>query len=98
MGITENIPVKIREFFIPVYFVVLDMQPNSRVSLILGRPFLITANSHIDVRIGEVKFNIDGREECFPFKPRPELSSTAKMIDEGVTQSPLIGMTMTPKE
>jgi hypothetical protein len=97
VGITENIPVKIREFFIPVDFVVLDMQPDSRVSLFLGRPFLSTANAHIDVRIGEVKFNIDEREECFPFRPRPKLSSTTKMID-GVTQSPLTGMTMTPKE
>jgi hypothetical protein len=74
------------------------MQPDSRVSLILGRPFLSTANAHIDVEIGEVKFNIDGGEEYFPFRPRPELSSTAKMIDEGVTQSPLTGMTMTPEE
>jgi hypothetical protein len=99
VGITENILVKIREFFIPVDFVVLDMQHDSRVSLILGRPFLSTANAHIDVGIREVKFNIDGREECFSFRPRPKLSSTAKMIDEeGVTQSPLIGMTMTPKE
>jgi hypothetical protein len=59
MGITENIPVKIREFFIPVGFVVLDKQPDSRVSL-LRRPFLSTTNAHIDVGIGEVKFNIDG--------------------------------------
>jgi hypothetical protein len=50
----------IREFFIPVDFVILDMQPDSRVSLILGRPFLSTTNAHIDVGIGEVKFNIDG--------------------------------------
>jgi hypothetical protein len=99
VGITENILVKIREFFILVDFVVLDMQPNSRVSLILGRPFLSNANAHIDIGIGEVKFNIDGQEECFPFRPRPELSSTTKMIDEeGVTQSPLTRMTMTPEE
>jgi hypothetical protein len=98
MGITENISVKIREFFILVDFVVLDKQPDSRVSLILGRLFLSTANAHIDVGIGEVKFNIDGREECFPFRPRPELSSTAKMIDEGVTQSPLTETTMTHEE
>jgi hypothetical protein len=45
VGITENIPVKIREFFILVDFVVLDMQPDSRVSLILGRPFLSTQMS-----------------------------------------------------
>jgi hypothetical protein len=58
------------------------MQPDSKVSLILGRPFLSTTNAHIDVRIGEVRFNINGREECFSFKPKPELSSTANLISE----------------
>jgi hypothetical protein len=82
IGIAVDIPVKIREFFILVDFVVLDMQQNSKVSLILGRPFLSTANAHINVRIGEVKFNINEREECFPFKPKPELSTTANMISE----------------
>jgi hypothetical protein len=46
-GITENVPVKIREFFVPVDFVVLDMHPDSRVSLIFGRPFLSTANTKL---------------------------------------------------
>jgi hypothetical protein len=89
IGIAEDIPVKIREFFILVNFVVLDMQPDLKVSLILGRPFLSTTNAHIDVGIGEVKFNINGREERFPFKPKPELSTTANMIsEEGDKQSP----------
>jgi hypothetical protein len=35
-GITENVLVKIREFLVLVDFVVLDMHPDSRVSLILG--------------------------------------------------------------
>jgi hypothetical protein len=89
IGIADDIPVKIREFFIPVDFVVLDMQPYSKVSLILGRPFLSTANAHIDVGIGEIKFNINGQEERFPFKPKPELSTTTNMTsEEGDKQSP----------
>jgi len=35
-GIAENIPVKIRDFFIPVDFVVLDMQEERKIPLILG--------------------------------------------------------------
>jgi hypothetical protein len=89
VGIVEDIPVKIREFFIPIDFVVLDIQPDSKVSLILGRPFLSTTNAHIDVGIREVKFNINGREEHFPLKPKPELSTIANMIsEEGDKQSP----------
>jgi hypothetical protein len=80
LGIAENIPVKIREFFVPVDFVVLDMSPDSRVSLILGRPFFSTANAHIDVGKGEIKFTINGQEEQFTFKPKPELNSTVKMV------------------
>jgi hypothetical protein len=88
VGIVEDIPVNIRGFFIPVDFVVLEMHPDSKVSLILGRPFLSTANAHIDVGIGEVKFNINGREERFPFRPRPELNLKANMIsEEGDDQS-----------
>jgi hypothetical protein len=55
LGIAENILVKIREFFVPVDFEVLDMHPDSKVSLILERPFLSTANAHIDV--GKEKLN-----------------------------------------
>jgi hypothetical protein len=39
-------------------------------------------NAHMDVGIREVKFNINGREEHFPFRPRPELNLKAKMISE----------------
>jgi hypothetical protein len=70
LGITENIPVKIREFFVLVDFVVLDMHLDSKVSLILGRPFLSTANAHIDVGKGEIKFTINGQEEQFAFKSK----------------------------
>ena len=48
-GIAENIPVKIRNFFIPVDFIVLDMEVAAKMLLILGRPFLSTAKSSIDV-------------------------------------------------
>jgi hypothetical protein len=70
LGIAENIPVKIREFFVSVDFVVLDMHPDSKVSLILGRPFLSTANAHIDVEKGEIKFTINGQKEQFAFKSK----------------------------
>ena len=40
VGITKNILVKIRNFFVLVDFVVLDMQEDMKTPLILGRPFL----------------------------------------------------------
>jgi hypothetical protein len=87
IGIAEDIPVNIRGFFIPVNFVVLEMHPDLKESLILRIPFLSTTNAHIDVGIREVKFNINGREERFPFRLRPELNLKANMISEGDDQS-----------
>jgi hypothetical protein len=82
LGIAENVPVKITDFLVLVDFVVLDMNPDSKVSIILGRRFLSIANAHIDVGKGELKFNINGKEEHFTFKPRPERDSTVKEVHE----------------
>jgi len=59
VGIAENIPVKIRNFFIPIDFVVLDMEVDAKTPLILGTPFLSTANAHIDVGAREIQLNIN---------------------------------------
>jgi hypothetical protein len=58
------------------------MHPDSKVSLILERPFLSTANAHIDVRKGEIKFTINGQEEQFAFKSKQELNPFAKMVNQ----------------
>jgi hypothetical protein len=102
VGITKNILIKIRDFFMPVDFVVLDMQLDSKVSLILGRPFLSTANAHIDVGAGEIRFNINGKEERLSFKPRLELNLIVNMVwQEKEDQSlglPSLGSDGVPKE
>ena len=74
-GVAENIPVKIRDFLVPVDFVVLDMEVDKKVPLILGRPFLSTAKAHIDVGAGEIQFTINGAQEKFNFKPKVEQCS-----------------------
>ena len=74
-GIAENILVKIRNFFVPLDFVVLDMQEDMKTPLILRRPFQSTTNAHIDVGAREIRFHINRKEEQFAFKPRPEQCS-----------------------
>ena len=55
-GIVEDVLVKIDKFYYPVDFVVLDTEPIARepnhVPIILGRPFLVTANAIINCRNG----------------------------------------------
>ncbi|GJU89322.1 DNA-directed DNA polymerase [Tanacetum coccineum] len=67
-GIVENVLIKVDKFVLPIDFVILDMPEDSRVLIILGRPFLVTARAMIDVfnkkitlRVGddEVIFNVD---------------------------------------
>ncbi|GKE46754.1 DNA-directed DNA polymerase [Tanacetum coccineum] len=67
-GIIENVLIKVDKFVLPIDFVILDMPEDSRVPIILGRPFLATARATIDVfnkkitlRVGddEVIFDVD---------------------------------------
>nr|GEW56506.1 reverse transcriptase domain-containing protein [Tanacetum cinerariifolium] len=58
-GVAENIFLKVRKFYFPADFVVLDFIADPRVSLILERPFLSTAHALIDVYEGEITLRHD---------------------------------------
>ncbi|XP_010521027.1 PREDICTED: uncharacterized protein LOC104800023, partial [Tarenaya hassleriana] len=49
---------EVGNFYVPVDFVVLDMDEDSRVPIILGRPFLNTADAVIHVRAGRLTMKI----------------------------------------
>ena len=55
-GIVEDVLVKVDKFYYPADFVVLDIEPiasgPNHVPIILGRPFLATANAIINCRNG----------------------------------------------
>ncbi|KAG8483835.1 hypothetical protein CXB51_023321 [Gossypium anomalum] len=57
-GIIEDLLVKIDKFIFPIDFVVLDIEENSDVPLILGRPFLATARTIINVGTGELTLRV----------------------------------------
>ncbi|GJV37000.1 ribonuclease H-like domain-containing protein [Tanacetum coccineum] len=48
-GIAKNVLVRIGKFIFPIYFIILDIPKDEDVPLILGRPFLSTAHSKINV-------------------------------------------------
>jgi hypothetical protein len=84
-GIVEDVIIRVDKFYFPVDFIVLDTEPvpdpTKLIPVILGRPFLATANACINCRTGEmevtfgnmkVKLNIfnafqhpSDTEECF---------------------------------
>jgi hypothetical protein len=65
--VAKNILVKIRDTYIPMDFVVLDMGHNKKVPLLLGRPFLNTTNIVLHVWSGHVSFHIQGQTMRYPF-------------------------------
>jgi hypothetical protein len=68
VGIAEDVPVRIRNSFVPVDFVVLEMDVYHQILLILGRPFLSTTGATIDVAARIIKLNISRKEETYIFK------------------------------
>ena len=49
-GIIEYVLVKVGKFIFPMDFMVIDMEEDKKVPLLLGRPFLATGASLIDVK------------------------------------------------
>uniref|UniRef100_A0A2N9H9X5 Retrotransposon gag domain-containing protein n=1 Tax=Fagus sylvatica TaxID=28930 RepID=A0A2N9H9X5_FAGSY len=58
-GVVEDVLVKVENFYYPVDFIILDIEPtlhpSANIPIILGRPFLATANALINCRNGRMK-------------------------------------------
>ncbi|XP_021645806.2 uncharacterized protein LOC110639246 [Hevea brasiliensis] len=64
-GILENVPLKVGKFYILINFVILNMEENSHIPIILGRPFLITVNALIDVKGKKLTLRVGGDQLAF---------------------------------
>ena len=64
-GIVEDVLVKVDKFIFPADFVVLDMEEDSEIPLILGRPFLATRRALIDVQQGELMLRVHDEKVTF---------------------------------
>ncbi|GKB68024.1 reverse transcriptase domain-containing protein [Tanacetum coccineum] len=65
MGVAENIIVQVGKFVFHVDFVILQMEEDDRVPLILGRPFLHTADAIIRVKNKELNLGIGEDRSTF---------------------------------
>nr|GEX44269.1 reverse transcriptase domain-containing protein [Tanacetum cinerariifolium] len=61
IGIAKDVLVKVGVFYFPADFVVVDYEPDPRVLLILGRCFLKTGRTLIDVHKGELTLRIGNK-------------------------------------
>ena len=57
-GVLEDVLVKVGKFIFPIDFVVKKMEEDTQVPLLIGRPFLATGVSLIDVKKGELTLRV----------------------------------------
>jgi hypothetical protein len=70
VGIMEDIPVRIRNSFVPMNFVVPKIDVCCQIPLILRRLFLSTTGATLDVVARIIKLNISRKEETSTFKSK----------------------------
>ena len=57
-GILEDVLIKVGKFIFPVDFVIMQMEEDTQVPLLLGRPFLATRAALIDIQKGELTLRV----------------------------------------
>ncbi|CAN6557895.1 unnamed protein product [Malus baccata var. baccata] len=63
--IIEDVIVKVDKLYLPADFMVLDMDEDLTTPIILGRPFLATARTLIDVEAGTLTFRVEDQIVVF---------------------------------
>jgi len=57
-GVLEDVLIKVEDLFIPIDFMILEMEEDMHTPIILGRPFMATAGCQIDVKNGKLYFDV----------------------------------------
>jgi len=58
MGILEDVPLQVDKFFILCDFVIIKIEEDSRIPIILRRPFLATAGAMIYVKNDKLSLQV----------------------------------------
>ncbi|XP_070664577.1 uncharacterized protein [Malus domestica] len=64
-GVIEDVIVKVDNLYLPADFMVLDMDEDLTTPIILGRPFLATTRTLIDVEAGTLTFQVEDQTVVF---------------------------------
>ncbi|GJU98324.1 reverse transcriptase domain-containing protein [Tanacetum coccineum] len=65
VGIVENMLIEVGKFTFPANFVILEMEEDNKVPLILGRPFLHTADAVIPVKQKQLNLGVGTERMIF---------------------------------
>ena len=61
----EDVLVKVRQFTFPADFVIMDIEEDAEILLILGCPFMLTANCVVDMGKGNLEMSVDDQKVTF---------------------------------
>ena len=57
-GVIEDVLVKVDKLYLPADFIILHMEENKKVPIILGRSFLTTGKTLIDIQQGKLTLHV----------------------------------------
>ncbi|KAL2922058.1 DNA damage-inducible protein 1 [Bienertia sinuspersici] len=80
LGILEDVPLRVRKFFIPCDFVVIEMEEDAQVPIVLRRPFLATAGAIIYMKNGKITFEVGNEKIEYNLLNSMKAPSTGETI------------------
>ncbi|CAM8978312.1 unnamed protein product [Rhodiola kirilowii] len=91
-GILKDVPVKVKNIYIPADFIVLEISEDTDIPIILGRPFLYTARVVIDMDRGSIALRV-GSERVVFYLPdmcrTPSLLADCDVLDSADVDQPI---------
>ena len=85
IGICEDVPVVVANVTTLTDFVKLEMPEDDNMSIILGRPFLNTAEAVIDWNKSKVTFHINSNEHTVHFPKKQFQVNGINVIEKSLT-------------
>jgi hypothetical protein len=100
-GVVEDVLIKVDKFYFPMNFIVLDTEPvqvvGTEIPVILGQPFLATANALINCRLGVMKISFGNmtvglnifhiRKQPLDYDQMNQVCLIEEIIDEVIEES-----------
>ncbi|CAM8957762.1 unnamed protein product [Rhodiola kirilowii] len=91
-GILKDVPVKVKNIYIPADFIVLDISKDIDIPIILGRPFLYTTKAVIDMDRGSLALRVGSERVVFnlpDMSKSPSLFADCYILDSADVDDPI---------
>ena len=64
-GVIEDVLIQVKQLVFPTNFVVMNIEEDPDIPIILGRPFMSTANCIVGMRKGKLELNVEDQKVSF---------------------------------